>query len=164
MIYPLVWRYFGLNIDFSAVFHIFGEEVTTKIIFFDNDERYTATDEFDLTAKEYIEVSFDEVEKNENALVLGFRQTIMATFVYYTMLDYMGDTRGDGIAKLIRENKVNFKPRERILDALGGIDVQMLDQKGHWSSIGTVYEAGPIAKDVIGCRVAGSGDYFLKMF
>ena len=128
-------------------------DILPKIIFFDNDERYTVTDEFDLTAKEYIEVSFDEVEKNENALVLGFRQTIMATFVYYTMLDYMGDTRGDGIAKLIREDKVNFKPRERILDALGGIEVQMLDQKGHWSTVETVYEAGPIAKDVIGIRL-----------
>ena len=125
-------------------------DILSKIIFFDNEERYTTTDDFDLTAKEYVEVSFDKVEMIENALVLGFRQTIMATFVYYTMLDYMGDTRGDGIAKLIREDKVNFKARERILDALGGIEVQMLDQKGHWNSVGAVYEAGPIAKDVIG--------------
>ena len=128
-------------------------DILPKIIFFDDDERYTITDESDLTTKEYIEVSFNNVEKKENALVLGLRQTVMPTFVYYTMLDYMGDSRGDGIAKLIRDDNVDFKGRERILDALGGVDVEILDRNGHWSSVGTVYEAGPIAKDVIGMNL-----------
>ena len=129
----------------------FAEEgdILSEILIFDNDERYTEADEYDLTAKEYIDLSFDENPGGDTGLVIALRQTLLSTFVYYKILDHMGSRRGYDMARLIREKKTDSKSRKRILQALGGVDVQIMDGNGNWLYAGTAYEAGPIAKDVV---------------
>ena len=143
----------------------FAEEgdILSEILMFDNDERYTEADEYDLTAKEYIELSFDEIPRGDAGLVIALRQTLLSTFVYYKILDHMGSRRGYDMARLIREKKTDSKSRKRILEAFGGIDIQIMDEDGNWLYAGTAYEAGPIAKDVVAVKLPHINSDIIKI-
>ena len=146
-------RFFESNLIIPSSCFSNEGDILSKVAFFDNDERYSKASEKDLAEKEYIELSFENIKSSNLALVIGKRQTLLSTFIYYNILDYMGDRRGEDMARLIRKNKSEAKSRERILNALGGIEVQIFKENYGWVPIGSDFEAGPIAKDVVGIPV-----------
>jgi hypothetical protein len=119
-----------------------------KIISFDESERYSLADSNDLSAKETIDLAF---EKNPNAkigLVLGFRQSLLTTFLFYQGLAYLGDSAGKVLANIESHPELQKILGDPFKGLLGGIEVFVLDKKGKWQEAGEFYEAGPIAHNV----------------
>ena len=92
-------------------------------------------------------VPMAEIPAGNLALVLGRRQTLMTTYLYYQTLAYMGAARGAWMAALERGDRIVRKGRDNLIEILGGIEVQV--ESGHkWKTVGIDMEAGPIATEV----------------
>jgi len=116
---------------------------------FDKKERFSLADSSYLGAKEEIELKFkvDEISK-PYGLIIGNRQTLLTTFLFYQGLAYAGSNVGYLLAEIERGRFKNTKSQNSIAGILGGIDIFKLNDKGQWDSVGTVLEYGPIASDV----------------
>lgn len=156
-------KYFQSNLIYPSVCNAAEGDILPEVLFFDKEERFSAADDNYLAEKEYIEVSFDNITATKAALVLGKRQTLLSTFIYYESLDYMGAYRGDNMARIVRGDKMVSKGRKKLLETLGGIDVQVLSKSGQWTTIGTDMEAGPIARDVVGIPLPTMTDNSIKI-
>ena len=115
---------------------------------FDNEERYSLADSTNLAKREIIELTFDSIPDGKLGLVIGSRQTLLTTFIYYQGLAYMGHSRGYWNAKLYRGSKTIRKRILKLFELLGGIEVQIQNEKGKWEKAGELDEMGPIASDV----------------
>jgi hypothetical protein len=120
-------------------------ECTESLLRFDGHERFSTTDSTDLTARELVELEFEAGDSGPYGLRIACRQTLLATYVLYQSLGYLGSRASDWLAELERGKLL---PRHaNAFDALGGIEVLVED--GHrWRQAGTVDEHGPIATDV----------------
>ncbi|MBI88988.1 MAG: hypothetical protein CMG60_02785 [Candidatus Marinimicrobia bacterium] len=125
-------------------------DILPEILFFDGQERFSKAGDDNLAEKEYIDISFENIKSGSSALIIGRRQSLLSTFIYYKILDYMGEDRVADMARLIREEKMVSKSRQRLLNTLGAIEVEVLNENGDWISAGSDFEAGPIARDVVG--------------
>jgi len=123
-------------------------DCTAALRALDGDERFSRTDSTDLTARETIELDFDGTSPDHNGLVIGTRQTLVTTFLFYQTLAWMGRSAGDWIAALEASGP---GVRDRVGGPgrlLGGIVIEALDPKRGWVRGGEVFETGPIATDV----------------
>lgn len=114
----------------------------------DMQERFSASDEKDLNAREEIMLNFPTKDlQGEGGLVLHFRQTLLPTYCFYNAMSYMGDFVG-GISTMLETDK-NIQDKfhgDGVLGVLGGIDVYVLDPTTQdWVMKGTFNETGPIA-------------------
>lgn len=115
----------------------------------DGDERTSLTDGEDLAARETIDVTFPAATAGTFGIVVGARQSLVTTFLMYQGLAYLGTTATAWLAELERgSGGVASRAGGRALQNLvGGIEVQV-EQGGAWTTVGTVYETGPLATDV----------------
>ncbi len=113
------------------------------VLAFDHRERASSTDPEDLAARETLELEFDAPEgSGQLGIVVGARQTLVTTYLFYQFLAYLGREAVAFLASLERAPALVAHARE--LDRLvGGIEV--LDSG---VPVGEVGETGPIASDV----------------
>ncbi len=116
----------------------------------DARERFSGADSTDLAAREVVELTFERPQgrAGPTALVLGSRQTLLSTFLFYQELAYMGREAGSWFAALER-GVPNARASALGIDhALGRIEVEVEGADGAWHPAGEVGESGPLASDV----------------
>lgn len=113
----------------------------------DMQERFSLSDEKNLSSKEEIILTFDTIENSTDlGLIVSFRQTLMTTYFIYSAIDYMGDEVGDIFAQLELNDEPKDKLKNGIKKELGNIDVYLWnEQADNWELQGGLYETGPIA-------------------
>ncbi len=114
----------------------------------DGRERTRPADSTNLAAREQIEIGFDKVRDGDGSygIVIGQRQSLITTFLFYQALDYMGPEVGNWYAML--ERMPEYFDEKALLHRLGGIQVQAQNAAGNWQTIRTIKERGPLATDV----------------
>ncbi len=123
-------------------------DISEKICSFDGNERFSVADSNDLAEKEIIELNFKNTNNNKKGIVIGFRQTLLTTFLFYQSLAYMGNSVGSYFAEFER-NRDPFSEKLRSPgQMLGGIEVFQQDVNTNWIKTGEVTETGPIATNI----------------
>jgi hypothetical protein len=133
----------------------------------DTTERYSATDSTDLQTKETIDLRFEPTQTGHAGITIGFRQTLLTTYLFYQGLAYLGDSATAFLSR-VESNPSAFKeyfdPFGRYV---GGIEVLVQQHDDSWQSIGSFYETGPIAVNVqtisIPDNLQGTGNIRLRM-
>jgi hypothetical protein len=122
-------------------------DILKQIVDDDDIERFSLANESLLNSKEELTIEFEELDiRKQYALELGFRQSLMTTYLIYSAIGYMGDEVSDFFGKIESDTIYNNSLKRGIKAALGGIDVLVWDQlDNQWNSIGVFYETGPIA-------------------
>ncbi len=115
---------------------------------FDNKERFSFTDSANLAQREIIELSFDSIPAGDLGLVVGSRQTLLTTYLFYQSLAYMGNSTSYWLAKLESGSKAVYNYALKLWKLLGGIEILIQDNRGKWVKAGKLDEMGPIASDV----------------
>ena len=115
---------------------------------FDGDERFSLTDEDDLVRREMIELWLPPVE-GTRGLVIASRQTLVSTFLVYQLMAWLGHSAGDSLAALERGDRAVREGLERIVAAVGGIEILAETRGGAWVRAAETREIGPLATDVI---------------
>ena len=112
----------------------------------DKDERFSLADSNNLSSKEEITLTFENVNSQKDlGILLDFRQTLMSTFLFYNTMSYMGDLASDIFAQIDTNDKLKQK-LECMNNELGGIDVLVYNEAtNEWEFQGTYNELGPIA-------------------
>lgn len=122
-------------------------DITTLLKNEDRQERFSFSDENNLSSKEEVFLTFNNVKNADKlGLVLNFRQTLMTTYFIYSAMGYMGDEVGDIFAKMEMNKETKEKLKGGIKKELGNIDIYLWnEQKNDWELQNGVYETGPIA-------------------
>jgi len=122
-------------------------DLTSLLKFPDRQERSSLSDSHNLSSKEEVYLTFENVrDLNEPGLLINFRQTLMTTYFIYSAMGYMGDEVGDIFAKLETSKETQEKLENGIKKELGKIEIYVLDESnGSWIHQGGFYETGPIA-------------------
>ncbi|MAP67867.1 MAG: hypothetical protein CMF80_09295 [Candidatus Marinimicrobia bacterium] len=115
-----------------------------KIIEMDDLEWFSVTDSFNLAKKEIIEIEFNNIENGDYGLILGARQSLLSTFIFYQALSYMGKNVGEWLAMTERGEI----PHGEIFNILGGIEILIKNERGKWEKWNEMKEMGPIATDI----------------
>ncbi|MBM4175124.1 MAG: hypothetical protein FJ213_02975 [Ignavibacteria bacterium] len=119
-----------------------------RIKSFNDLEYYSETDSSDLAVKETLELTFDQIPDGKLGLVLGYRQTLLTTYLIYQSLAYMGSKYGDWLAKL-ETNNSNIKDfTSKSYSLLGDLEIYILDENQKWKKCGSISENGPIARNL----------------
>ncbi|MGD0341524.1 MAG: hypothetical protein ABSA76_07445 [Bacteroidales bacterium] len=129
----------------------------------DNKERFSSADPKNLAKKETIEMTFENVHGSANGLIIGCRQTLMTTWLFYQSLSYLGNSAGYFAAKVESGDKFLQRKVDRVWDLLGDIEIFMKDHKGKWQKISQVGEMGPIASDVHLIKLPYSDDKNIRI-
>ena len=112
----------------------------------DRQERFSLSDASNLSSKEEIYLTYDNVKKTDNlGLILNFRQTLMTTYLFYSAMGYMGDNVSDVFSILETDEKMrnNFDATTK---ELGGIECYVWNEKTNsWEIQAKINETGPIA-------------------
>jgi len=116
--------------------------------YYDALERFSRADAHDLAQSETIDIEFDGISKGQFGFFVGYRQTLLTTFLFYQGLAYMGDSAGHLLAELERGDNQTFEYANSIGDVLGGIKVFVEDGDNNWILAGEIRETGPIATDI----------------
>ncbi|MFH1526803.1 MAG: hypothetical protein ABIG69_09155 [Bacteroidota bacterium] len=124
-------------------------DILNKIKFINDDEYYSLTDSSDLAEKEELFLTFDDLPAGNKGLLIGFRQTLLTTYLFYQAIAYMGnsysyilsmiETGDSGIQNTVSEFFTN----------LGGIEVYALDKNKRWIKVEEIFETGPIARNLM---------------
>jgi hypothetical protein len=123
-------------------------DIREKIRFYDGLERSSEADPKDLAKREMLELVFEAPADKPCGLVLGFRQTLLTTYLFYQGLAYLGDTTGYWLAQLGRGDGKARRRMEAPGLCLGGIEVYQQDKDKNWHSAGSLQETGPIATNI----------------
>ncbi len=114
---------------------------------FDAIERASPADPDDLATRESIELLF-EASPGKLGIVVGARQTLLTTYLFYQTMAYFGRGAGDYLATLERGGPALAGQAMGMARALGGIEVDVVEAGGAFQPLGSFDEAGPIAGDV----------------
>lgn len=122
-------------------------DVTSLLAESDLRERYSTADPKNMVSKEEVLLTFDRNgNDSEMGLVLNFRQTLMTTYLVYTLMGYMGNSVSDFLSEWEKKNR-SIKAKTPFTEALGGIDVY-LEEEGKDVLCGSFCETGPIARNL----------------
>jgi hypothetical protein len=110
-------------------------------------ERWSSADDDDLAAREEVTLSFDHAPRKAG-LVIGARQSLMTTFVFYQTLAFLGADAGEWLAAMERSGADGAQRAMAMARILGGIEADVAEADGSWRPIGRFDEAGPISGDV----------------
>lgn len=113
----------------------------------DRIERFSFSDEENLSSKEELILDFNTNESNGDlGLIVNFRQTLMTTYFIYSAMGYMGNEVGDMFAKIETEKDLYAKLNNGIKNELGNIEIYIWNtSNGVWEFRDGFYETGPIA-------------------
>lgn len=131
-------------------------DITALVRENDMSERFSRSDEQNLSSRETIYLNFEAIENPDNlGFLINFRQTLMTTYYIYSMIGYMGDRVGDFAAEMERSGdgaKMKMdgggpnKVKNSVLKELGDIDVYVWNGNNKdWELQGGFHETGPIA-------------------
>lgn len=113
----------------------------------DGLERYTPTDPNNLARREELVLTFDNNDIAGKGLIIGARQTLLTTYLFYQEMAYTGNQYGAMVSELENGNEYLKKRIEKLWDKLGGIEV-FIKSGNTWQKIDEIREMGPIASDV----------------
>ena len=123
-------------------------DCTAALSALDGQERKSLADANDLAARETIDLEFPApAGRGPLGLVVGARQTLLSTYLFYQLLAYLGREAGSAIATFERAAPAERTRAFGIGRVLGGIEVQIPDGDG-WRTVGETGETGPLATDV----------------
>lgn len=122
-------------------------DITQLLKDLDHQERFSLSDEQNLSSKEEILLTFDKVKNSSDlGIVLNFRQTLMTTYFIYSAMGYMGDQISDIFAKVETNKEIKNKLKGGIKKELGNIDIYLWNEQiKEWELQDGFYETGPIA-------------------
>jgi hypothetical protein len=112
----------------------------------DDLERASAADATDLAAREHIVLEFPR-SQGELGLVIGARQSLLTTFLFYQTMAYAGSRGGELLARLETGTKHEAERALGMARLLGGIEAEVARGDGSWQAVGAFRETGPIAAD-----------------
>jgi hypothetical protein len=115
---------------------------------FDGRERLSRADSTDLATRETVELTFARPSGGRAALVVASRQTLMQTYLLYQAFAYLGSSVGQWLAAFERADPDTKEQTNRLVDRLGGVEIQVRDTNGQWINADVVQETGPLAADV----------------
>ena len=117
---------------------------------FDKKYYFSKSDSSYLATKEYLHLEFEgnDLNSKELGLVIGARQSLMSTYLFYQALSYMGNSAGYMLAQVERNAKDHIDTFRNMGKLLGPIEVQVLVKNKKWRTIGSFNETGPLATDV----------------
>jgi hypothetical protein len=119
----------------------------TRVSSLDSLERASLADSNDLGARETIELTFPG-GAGPRGLVIGARNSLLSTFLFYQSIAYLGRGAGMYMAALERGGPEEARQAFGLSRALGGIEIEVRDAAGAWRAAGTFDEHGPIATDI----------------
>ena len=114
----------------------------------DAKERYSASDPKNLASSEFIELEFNTSSQSRLGLIIGARQTLLTTYLFYQSLAYVGNANGYFASRIESGDKMIRRRVEKLWNMLGGIEVFVKNASGKWIKTSTIDEMGPIASDV----------------
>ena len=120
--------------------------ITNQLRNLDQIERFSLSDPKNMISRENIILKFNKGNISSAGLILNFRQTLMTTYLIYTVMGYMGNTVSDFLAEVEKSNET-LKKHNLIDDKMGGIDVYLM-KDGEQEYCGTYNETGPIASNL----------------
>ena len=118
----------------------------TALAAWDGDERSSPADPVDLATREEIELEFP-AGPGPLGLVIGARQTLLSTFLFYETIAHFGRGAGAFLAAVERGNGAE-RSALAMARVLGAVEASVADPDGSYRPIGAFDEAGPIAGDV----------------
>jgi len=113
----------------------------------DAAERASLADAKDLATRESVELDFAP-RAGRLGLVVGARQTLLSTHLFYQTMAYFGSRAGEYLASAERGGPATAARAMGMARVLGGIEVEVAEGAGGFRPIGSFDEAGPIAGDV----------------
>lgn len=119
-----------------------------NILTMDGNEHFSLADSTYLGEKEFIELTFDELPNSSAGIIIGTRQTLLSTYLFYQALAYMGTEASAWLSKLERADKSITEKIKGVGIELGGIEVLIPDENGDYYSAGVIRETGPLATDI----------------
>jgi len=119
-----------------------------KVCAMDKTERYSESDRNNLISKEFIEITFDNVPEGDLGFIIGCRQTLMTTYLFYQGLAYLGSSAGYFASRIESGDKSLQKRVDRVWELLGGIELFIRNSDGKWVKVTEIAETGPIASDI----------------
>jgi hypothetical protein len=123
----------------------------------DGNERVSLADSANLGARESIRLTFPPPGPGRFGLVIGARQSLLSTYLFYQALAWMGRGAGEWFADLERGDATT---RRRAMSAhrlVDSIEVEVRADGG-WRACGAYGELGPIATDEQVVRLPRLGD------
>lgn len=126
-----------------------------KVAQMDHDERFSLTDSKNLAKKEEMVFSFSNNESDQFGLIIGSRQTLLTTFLFYQGLAYTGNYAGYYASAIENGNRFLENRVQGLWDKLGGIEIYLKKETGRWEKIAEINEMGPIAADVHLIKIPG---------
>ena len=114
----------------------------------DNLERRSFADSTNLARREMLELEFPRAA-GQLGLVIAARHSFVSTFLFYQTMAHLGSQAGEFMAALERGGPEEAGNVMGMARALGGIEAEVLDERGEWQPIGSYDEAGPIATDLV---------------
>lgn len=114
----------------------------------DHIERFSGADSDNLAQRESIELEFEIDPEKNHGLLIGSRQTLLTTWLFYQSLAYAGTMAGHYAAAVERGDKGLKKKVRKVWDMLGGIEIFVQNHRGKWILVNELREMGPIAADV----------------
>lgn len=114
----------------------------------DAAERFSRADSTDLAARETLDLTFTHPPAGDVGLVIGCRQTLLTTYLFYQTLAFMGSNAGEWMSRVERGDRRALNGANAVGRMLGGIEVQVRDAAGAWTTVDTLGETGPLATDV----------------
>lgn len=113
----------------------------------DSREYASLAGERDLAEKETIELDLP-ASSGARGLLVGARNTLLNTFLFYQGLAYMGRSAGEWFAKLEQSGARGADGFRAIAGLLGDVEVAVAGPDGEWIPAGAFAEVGPIAREV----------------
>lgn len=114
----------------------------------DRQERFSAADAKNLAQKEEILLSFDNDPSAEHGLLIGSKQTLLTTHLFYNVMAYTGKHYGTLVAEVENGNTNAKNHIQNLWNKLGGIEIFIQKEDKKWAKIDEINEMGPIASDV----------------
>jgi hypothetical protein len=139
--------------------HAGGEDCLEKVSSADGKEYFSTTDPKDIATKEEIFLKFRNPGDGSEGLVIGKRQTLLTTYLFYQSIAYMG---GSATYWMAEAERGNIHP-ETLYDLLGGIEVYRKTADNQWLYQGQVDEHGPIATDYNIIPLSPSREEFIEL-
>jgi len=120
-------------------------------------ERASKADPADLAARETLDLTFPAAAAGPHGIVIGARQTLLSTYLFYQTMAFTGRRAGDFLASLERGGPAAGRRALGMARALGAIEVSVAEAGGDWRAVGSFDEPGPIAGDVQVVPFAATG-------
>lgn len=121
----------------------------------DRQERFCPADDKNLARKEEITITFYNDDRSERGLLIGSKQTLLTTHLFYQVMAYTGHHYATMVSDLEKGNKEMNNRIEKLWDKLGGIEIFIQNEHKKWEKLDEINEMGPIASDVHLVKIPG---------